>query len=159
MPQDYGQWMLLHCCRFSCSRQCVIDTTAWIWTRTERRQIRSFQALISKFPLWTTTPGVVPSLSSKLPFREVQHGCLNENQGQGPDSIFLGSVYLVLNTRTGHIYPQYHVVFYGKLYTVDHMMKVTVPGNWKNLVEEHSDLARHENFALIKEWHIAIMCV
>ena len=45
---------------------------------------------------------------------------------------------LVLNTRTEHVYPQYHVVFDNTFPTVDHRMKVTVPVNWKNLVEEYS---------------------
>ena len=53
---------------------------------------------------------------------------------------------LVLNIRTGNIPPRYHVVFDGTLYTVDHMRKGTIPGNWKNLVEEHSEIATQENF-------------
>ena len=51
------------------------------------------------------------------------------------------SVALVLNTRTGHVYPQYHVVFDDTLSTVEHMRNDTVPVNWKKLVEEHSELA------------------
>ena len=38
--------------------------------------------------------------------------------------------------------------------TIDHMRKVTVPVNWKNLVEEHSDLAMQANFTHSKKWHI-----
>ena len=37
---------------------------------------------------------------------------------------------------------------------VDHMRKRTVPGNWKNLIEEHSELATQANFILEKEGHI-----
>ena len=37
---------------------------------------------------------------------------------------------------------------------MDHMRKGTDPGNWKNLVEEHSCLATQENFTLSKEWHL-----
>ena len=55
---------------------------------------------------------------------------------------------LVLNSITGYVSPQYHVVFDDTFSTVEHMRKVTVPGNWKNLVEEHSELATQENFTL-----------
>ena len=48
---------------------------------------------------------------------------------------------LVLNTRTGHVYPQYHVVFEDTLSTVGQIMKGTVSVNCKNLVEDHSELA------------------
>ena len=59
----------------------------------------------------------------------------------GHPTLYGCSVALVLNIRTGDIYPQYHVVFYGNFSTVDHTRKVTVLGNWKNLVEEHSYLS------------------
>ena len=61
---------------------------------------------------------------------------------------------LVLNIRTGHIYPQYHVVFDGNFSTVYHTRKGTVPGNWKNLVEEYSYLSIQEKFIIANEWHI-----
>ena len=51
-----------------------------------------------------------------------------------------GPVALILNIRTGRIYIQYHVVFNDTFSTVYHMRKTIVPGNWKNLVEEHSEL-------------------
>ena len=51
-----------------------------------------------------------------------------------------GSLYLGLSTRTGHVSPQYHVVFDEKISTVDHMRKGTVPVNFKNQVEYHSEL-------------------
>ena len=40
------------------------------------------------------------------------------------------SVAIILNIRTGHIYPQDHVVFGDTLYTVDHTMKGTFAGIW-----------------------------
>ena len=48
---------------------------------------------------------------------------------------------LVLNTKTGHVYPQYHVVLDDIFSTMEHMRNGTVTGNWENLVEEHSELA------------------
>ena len=65
-----------------------------------------------------------------------------------------GSVNLVLNIRTGHVSSHYHVVFDNKFSTVDHTRKVTVPVNWKNLVEDHSEIAMQENFTLEKEWNL-----
>ena len=44
----------------------------------------------------------------------------------------------------------YHVVFDEKLSTVDHAKKDTVPGNWKNLVEDHSDITNQENLTIEK---------
>ena len=46
------------------------------------------------------------------------------------------------------------MIFDDTFYTVDHMRKGTVPGNCKNMVEEHSELATQENFTLSKEWHL-----
>ena len=60
------------------------------------------------------------------------------------------SVELVLRTRTGNFSPQYHVVFDDTLYTLEHMRKGRVPGNGKNLVEEHSEIATQENYTLAK---------
>ena len=52
-----------------------------------------------------------------------------------------GSVYLVLNTRTGQVSPQYHMVFYNTLSIVDHIRKGKFPVKWKNMVEEHSEIS------------------
>ena len=72
----------------------------------------------------------------------------------GQSTLNTGSVALVLNTRTGHVLPQYHVVVDDKFSTVEHMKKVTVPGNWKNLMEEHLELDIQENFTLAKDLHL-----
>ena len=45
--------------------------------------------------------------------------------GQSP--LPAGSLDLALNTRTGHVHPQYHVVFDNTFSTVEHMRNVTVP--------------------------------
>ena len=59
----------------------------------------------------------------------------------GHSPFCVGSVDLVLNTRTGHVYPQYHTVIYNTFSAVEHIRKGTVPVNWKNLVEDHLDIA------------------
>ena len=61
-----------------------------------------------------------------------------------------GSVELVLNIITGYVSPQYHVLFDENFSTVYHMSKGTLPGNWKNLVEEHSEFSTQEKFTLEK---------
>ena len=56
-------------------------------------------------------------------------------------------VVLILNIITGHISPQYYVLFDETFSTVDHMRKGTVFVNWTNLVEQPSELTRL-NFTL-----------
>ena len=68
----------------------------------------------------------------------------------GNTSFHIGSVNLVLTTRTEHVYPQYNVVLDDTFSTMDHKKKGTVPGNWKNLIEEHSELATQENYTIAK---------
>ncbi len=46
-----------------------------------------------------------------------------------------GSVALELNPWTGHVLPQYHVVFDGLFTTVPFMEKSEVPPHWADLVE------------------------
>ena len=55
-----------------------------------------------------------------------------------------GSLALLLNIRTGHVSPQYHAVFDNTFSNVEHMRKGLIPGNWENLVEEHSELSAQE---------------
>ena len=46
--------------------------------------------------------------------------------------------------------PEYHVVFDETLSTVEQTRKGKVPGNWNNLIEEHSELTTQEKFTLCK---------
>ena len=57
---------------------------------------------------------------------------------------------LVFNTITGNFFPQYHLVFDKTFYTMEHIRNITVPKNWKNLVEEHSELAMQKTSLLQK---------
>ena len=63
-----------------------------------------------------------------------------------------GNVALVLNLQTGHISPQYHLVFDDGFSTVDALRTDTEPDNWKDLVKDHTELATEEHFELAKEW-------
>ena len=62
-----------------------------------------------------------------------------------------GSVALVLNPRTGHVSPQYHVVFDDLFTTVAYMKKSEVPPNWTELVHK-SERVTDENYDLTKTW-------
>ena len=62
-----------------------------------------------------------------------------------------GSVALVLNLKTLHISPQFHIVFDDNFTTVPHLLENEIPPNWKELVEkaESSDV---EDYDLAKMW-------
>jgi hypothetical protein len=62
-----------------------------------------------------------------------------------------GSVALVLNPRTGHVSPQYHVVFDDLFTTVACMKKSEVPPNWGELVSK-SERVTDEDYDLAKTW-------
>ena len=63
-----------------------------------------------------------------------------------------GSVALVLNPSTGHVSPQYHLVFDDEFTTVCHMREKTVPPNWRELVENSSFSSTEEQFSLADVW-------
>eukprot|EP00957_Ditylum_brightwellii_P116638 8896889-Ditylum_brightwellii.AAC.1 len=53
----------------------------------------------------------------------------------GASSAHAGNVHLVLNPRTGHVSPQYHVMFDNTFSTVPHLRSGMVLVLWKELVE------------------------
>jgi hypothetical protein len=63
-----------------------------------------------------------------------------------------GSVALVLNPCTGHVPPQFHVVFDDLYSTVSYMEKSEVPPNWDNLVENSREKVTEEDYNLAKMW-------
>ncbi len=63
-----------------------------------------------------------------------------------------GSVALVLNPRTGHVSPQYHVVFDDQFTMVPFMEKNKVPPNWAQLVENSTEKVTEEHYELAKTW-------
>jgi hypothetical protein len=50
------------------------------------------------------------------------------------------NVALVLNPRTGHISPQFHVVFDDDFTTVKYLRKMTVPPHWAELVRSSAEI-------------------
>ena len=63
-----------------------------------------------------------------------------------------GAVALALNPRTGHVSPQYHVVFDDLFMTVASMKKNEVPPNWTELNEKSSERVTDEDYNLAKTW-------
>ena len=64
-----------------------------------------------------------------------------------------GNVALVLNPRTGHISPQYHVVFDDDFTTVSSMREGTVPNSWGELVRLSSECATIEQYNVSDNWN------
>ncbi len=50
---------------------------------------------------------------------------------------------LVLNPRTGHIFPQFHVVFDDNFTKVEYLRKMTVPPHWAELVCSSAEIQLH----------------
>ena len=63
-----------------------------------------------------------------------------------------GSVALVLNPQTGHISPQFHVVFDDHFTTVPFMEKNEVPPHWSKLIENSGEKVTEEHYELAKTW-------
>ncbi len=63
-----------------------------------------------------------------------------------------GLVALVLNPRTEHVSPQFHVVFDDFFSTVSYMKQSKVPPNWSELVEKSTEQVTDKDFDLAKTW-------
>lgn len=63
-----------------------------------------------------------------------------------------GSIALILNLTTGHVSPQYHVVFDDDFTTIENLRLGTVPTNWTELNLHQREEATNQNFQLSKEW-------
>lgn len=67
-----------------------------------------------------------------------------------------GSVALVLNPQTGHVSPQFHVVFDDKFTTIDAIRKGFRPDEWEKLCTTSSDLAPEVDFHLATQWETSV---
>ena len=68
----------------------------------------------------------------------------------GPSPCHASNVALVLNSRTGHISPQLHVIFDENFTKVPYLMTSTVPTKWETLVSQSSELVIDEPFVTTK---------
>ncbi len=59
---------------------------------------------------------------------------------------------LILNLSTGHVSPQYHVVYDDTFSTVDSIRTDKVPSNWSTLCSTSRELVMDENFDLLPDW-------
>ena len=62
-----------------------------------------------------------------------------------------GSVELVLNPKTLHVSPQFHVVFDDNFSTVTYLSSHDIPPNWKELVQKSEKTTKHD-YDLEKLW-------
>ena len=65
---------------------------------------------------------------------------------------YAGNVAMVLNLTTGHVSPQFHVVFDDTFSTVPHMRKGTEPPNWKSLCSNHREQATQQAIDKATKW-------
>ena len=70
----------------------------------------------------------------------------------GHSPVHSGSIAMVLNPKTGHVSPQYHIVFDDNFTTVPYMRAGDMPPNWLDLVKRSSELATLEQFDAAKTW-------
>ena len=59
---------------------------------------------------------------------------------------------MVLNPTTGHVSPQYHVVFDDHFTTVPFVNKNNTLLNWASLVENSREYVTEEEYKLAQEW-------
>ena len=63
-----------------------------------------------------------------------------------------GSVALVLNPSTGHVSPQYHVVFDDDFTTVPNLRNGTMPTIWRELAKDRSECVTDAAYDLASTW-------
>ena len=63
-----------------------------------------------------------------------------------------GSVSLILTPVTGHVFPQYHVVYDETFSTVSHMRDETIPTTWDKICKNSVESATSNAFDLAEIW-------
>ncbi len=76
--------------------------------------------------------------------------CLGIHVGHSPSHA--GLVARILNPWTGHVSPQFHVVFDDHFTTVPFMEKNEVPPHWAKLIENSREKVTEELYELAKTW-------
>ena len=70
----------------------------------------------------------------------------------GRSPFHAGNVALVLNPRTGHISPHYHIVFDDHFSTIPHLRSGSTPPDWVNMVRDSSEKVTDEMYRLSEVW-------
>ena len=64
-----------------------------------------------------------------------------------------GNVSMVLNLKTGHVSPQYHLIFDDDFSTVAYILSGEEPPNWCKLSQNNSESVTDEKYDLAKTWY------
>ena len=67
-----------------------------------------------------------------------------------------GNVALVLNLQTGHVSPQYHLVFDDGFTTVEYIESGNEPPNWCKLVQDFSERLTDEQYNIDRTWYTGV---
>jgi hypothetical protein len=70
----------------------------------------------------------------------------------GHSPFHAGSVALVYNPSTGHVSPQYHVVFDNDFTMVPYTEAGMIPPHWSDLLQTSSEMASKQAFQLAQAW-------
>jgi hypothetical protein len=70
----------------------------------------------------------------------------------GHSPFHAGSVALVYNPSTGHVSPQYHVVFEDDFTMVPYMEARMIPPHWSDLLQTSSEMSSKQAFQLAQAW-------
>ena len=70
----------------------------------------------------------------------------------GRSPIHAGNVSLILNISTGHVSPQFHVVFNETFYTVPSLKTGSIPASWNVICKNNRELATYKDFNLADRW-------
>ena len=70
----------------------------------------------------------------------------------GRSPIHAGNVSLVLNISTGHVSPQFYIVFKETFSSVPSLKNGSVPASWKFIRKNNRELATYEDFNLADRW-------
>eukprot|EP00957_Ditylum_brightwellii_P119555 9122198-Ditylum_brightwellii.AAC.1 len=71
----------------------------------------------------------------------------------GHSPVYVGNVALVLNLQTGHMSPQYHIIFDDEFITVPYLDSDEPPPNWTDLIKNHTESATEEAFNIVSSWY------
>ena len=70
----------------------------------------------------------------------------------GRYQIHAGNFFLILNLSTGHVSPQFHVVFDKTFSTVPSLKTGSIPASWNFICKNNRELATYEDFNLADLW-------
>ena len=70
----------------------------------------------------------------------------------GRSPIHAGNISLILNLSTGHVSPQFHIVFDETFSAVTSLKDGSIPDSWKFIFENNREIATYKEFNLAYLW-------